>query len=142
MNYYVREVVLLPKEYAKGNIVSVPRCGSRTELGRAGLIGKIEFHSNMSAEEMCTEVCEVFAVPMGLSVEDIKSKRFFKYDYLQKAGNGSKSLCVPTTKDTFEWSGRQVASLAKSGSFIYLAARKNLLGWVKHEIFISSDNEV
>ena len=36
----------------------------------------------MSAEDMRTEVCEVFAVPMGLCEDDTKNKRLFKFRLL------------------------------------------------------------
>ena len=45
VNYYVRDVVLLPEEFAKGNIVPVPRCSSRTRLrqGRPNWQNRIPF---------------------------------------------------------------------------------------------------
>ena len=92
VNHYVRDILLLPKEFEKKKIVSVPRCSARTRLGKAELIGKVEFHSGMSEEEVRTEICEVFSVPMGLKEENMKNKRLLEFHFLQKAGNSSRTL--------------------------------------------------
>ncbi|XP_019855226.1 PREDICTED: uncharacterized protein LOC109584088 [Amphimedon queenslandica] len=83
----------------------------------------------MNEDEVRTEICEVFAAPMGLTVDDIKTGKRFNYTYLLRSGCNSRSLCVPTVKDTFQWTGKQVASLAKSGSFIYILAKELLPAW-------------
>ena len=83
----------------------------------------------MSDSDVRREVCEVFAIPMGLTELDMKNCNLFPYTYLQRAGSGSRSLCLPSVKETFEWNGKQVASLAKSGSFIYLLAQDELPGY-------------
>ena len=89
-------------------------------------MGKIEITSSMTEDEVHSEICEVFAVPMGLTVEDT----CFQFSYLLRSGCNSRKSCVPTVKDTFQWNGKPVASLAKSGSFIYLLAREPLPAWV------------
>lgn len=73
----------------------------------------------MTAEDVKREICEVFATPMGLEESDIKNNQLFPFTYLQKTGAGTRSLHIPAVKDTFEWSAKQVASLAKSSNFIY-----------------------
>lgn len=35
-------------------------------------------------------------------------------------------LCVPTISASFEWNGKQVASLAKSGGIIYILANEDI----------------
>ena len=83
----------------------------------------------MSAEEMKSEICWVFARPLGLSAEDIQEKRLFPFHYLQRTGAGSRTLCLPAISGSFEWNGRQVATLAKSGGFIYILADSDIPGW-------------
>ena len=82
----------------------------------------------MTDLETRTENCQVFALPMGLTDDDIKNGDLFRYSYLQKAGAGSRSLCIPAVKDSFEWTGKKVASLSKAGGFIYLIAKDFLPG--------------
>ena len=81
--------------------IAVPRTTKRSKLGQAGLVGKIEITSVMSDVDVRREVCEVFAVPMGLSDNDIKTNNLFPFTYLQRAGAGSRSLCLPSVKETF-----------------------------------------
>ena len=127
---YVRDIILLPMEFrSRDGEISIPRSSRRNKLGKAGLVGKIEIDSTMTDSDVRREVCEVFAVPMGLSESDIGKNHPFPFTYLQRAGAGSRSLCLPSVKASFQWNGRQVASLAKSGSFIYLLAEAELPGY-------------
>ena len=66
---YVRDAILLPMDFKTpdGDIV-IPRAARRTKLGKAGLVGKIEIDSSMTDSDVCREVCEVFATPMGYSI--------------------------------------------------------------------------
>lgn len=53
------------------------------------------------------------------------------------------SLCLPAVKESFEWGGKKVASLCKSGGFIYLIADDYLPGWqrlVSKAITITCNN--
>ena len=127
---YVRDVVLLPNEFrARNGEISVPRASRRSKLGQAGLVGKIEIDSDMTGEQVRVEVCLVFSSPMGLLESDVKNGDLFPFSYLQRTGAGAKSLCLPAVKDSFEWTGKKVASLAKSGCYIYLLAERELPGW-------------
>ncbi len=56
--------------------------------------------------------------------------------FFKKTGSGSKSLCKPTVKDSYEWTGQRVASLSKCGSFIYLLANERLPGWIKKVVCV------
>ena len=97
-------------------------------LGQAGLIGKVEILSNMTELDVRREICEVFSTPMGLTSEDIENNRLFPFFYLQ--GSGSHTYCVPSiNKAKFEWNGKNVASLAKAGAYVYLLADANLPGY-------------
>ena len=128
--HYTRDIILLPPDCqdASGDII-VPRSDKRAVLGRAGLVGKIELSSAMSEEDVRKEICEVFSMPMGVSGDDLKTGNLFPFAYLQRAGSGARSLCLPSVKPNFEWNGKQVSLLAKSGAFIYLLARKELPGY-------------
>lgn len=135
---YIRDIVLLPREWVKDHQnVTIPR-KERRKTAQAGLIGKIEFDSDMSGEDVIKEVCRVFANPMGLSPQLVESGERFKFRYLQKAGAGSRSLCCPSVSTTFEWTGKMVSTVAKSGGCIYLLADEdipNLYG-VSDSVFI------
>lgn len=123
---YVRDIILLPKDSrGRDGVITIPRKERRSKLGVAGLVGKMEFNSNMSAQEVRSEICQVFATPMGLTESDIKNERLFSFTYLQTSSN---ALCIPSVSDSFKWNGRQVASLAKSASIIYLLANDVLPG--------------
>ena len=128
--HYSRDIVLLPPEYRnKSGDVVIPRSGKRSLLGRAGLIGKIEINSTMTDLEVRKEICEVFSMAMGITADDIKHGYIFPFVYLQRAGSGTRALCSPSVKTSFEWNGKQVASLAKAGSFIYVLAESDLPGY-------------
>jgi hypothetical protein len=120
---YDRDVILLPKEFkGRGGDVSIPRSTKKNKLGQAGLVGKFELNSSMSDDDVRAEICQVFAVPMGLVEEDLKSGHLFPFSYLQRTDSG----CLPTVKESF---GKKVASLSKAGGYIYLLAGDELPGW-------------
>ena len=114
---YLRDIFCLP-----------PRGSRRSALANkdTGLFGKLEFESSWSAERMRQEICTVFSKPFGLSDEDIIQGKLFKFQYLQRTGAGSRTLCVPSVTTSFEWNGRQVATLAKSGGIIYILAAEDI----------------
>ena len=125
--HYVRDIVCLPKKWSKNpRRVSIPRKERRNFLAESGLFGKIEFDSDMSADEVAKEVCRVFAVPMGLTTEKIEAGERFRFTYLQRAGAGARTLCAPSVSSSFEWTGKQVSTLAKSGGIIYILANEVL----------------
>lgn len=125
---YVRDIVCLPKEWSKNlRHVTIPRKERRRLLAESGLVGKIEFDSDMCADDVVKEVCKVFAYPMGLTPEGIEQGDRFNFIYLQRAGAGCRSLCSPSVADTFDWNGRRVATLAKSGGIIYVLAMEPVL---------------
>lgn len=100
--------------------ITIPRGEKRNYLAENGLLGKIEFNSEMSAEDIRIEVCKVFASPMGLSEDDIAAGKTMGFRFLQRTGAGSRTLCAPSVADTFEWNAKHVSTLAKSGGIIYL----------------------
>ena len=124
---YIRDVMCLPQEWChdEGHI-SIPRLDRRKTLASAGLIGKVEFNSDMSPEEVKSVICNAFAIPMGVSERDIEEGRLFPFKYLQRIGAGSRTLHVPATSSSITWNGRQVATLAKSSGMIYIMAESTL----------------
>lgn len=126
---YLRDIFCLPRsmQSSNGNIV-IPRGNRRSSLAHndVGLLGKIEFQSDWSAEKMNREICSVFTRPFGLSQKEIDNGELFPFQYLQRTGAGSRTLRVPTVSHSFEWNGRQVATLAKSGGIIYILATQDI----------------
>lgn len=106
----------------------------RSALGENGLIGKVQFNSAMSEAEVRVEVCKVFAKAMAMPM--CESDELFPFEYLQRTGAGSRSLCRPAVSESFEWNGKQVSSLAKSGGYMYIAASQPLPGCVWVSIFV------
>ena len=126
---YVRDILCLPREYqGKSGTVVVPRGARRSALAseEVGLFGKIEFQSDWTAERMRKEIFCAFSKAFQLSPEDIAEGKLFPFDYLQRTGAGSRALCVPSVSQSFEWNGRQVSTLAKSGGVIYILARGDI----------------
>ena len=81
----------------------------------------------MNDKEVRIEVCKVFIKPMGLIMSNLENGEVFPFKYLQRTGAGSCTLCVPSVASTFSWNGKQVASLAKSGGYIYILAGNILI---------------
>ena len=64
--------------------------------------GKGEYQSTCRGsphvEAVRREFCKVFAKPMGLGELD----ELFPFEYLQRTGAGSRSLCRPAVSESFE----------------------------------------
>jgi len=54
--------------------IQIPRGRWRAHLAEMGLFGKVELTSAMSSEDVKSEICQVFMVAMGLTVDDISNK--------------------------------------------------------------------
>ena len=111
--------------------ISIPRTEKRNALTEAGLIGKIEFRSDMSDAEVRKQICKVFATPMGLTDALISRGVKFPFTYLQRTGPGSRTLCIPSLSPDFQWDGKKVSTLAKSSGIIYILADATLEGLVE-----------
>ena len=125
---YLRDIFCLPHQSCKMGSIHNPRGTRRSALANKdiGLMGKIEFQSDWCADKMRQEVCSVFVKPFALTQQDIDNGDIFPFEYLQRTGAGSRTLCVPTVSPSFEWNGRQVATLAKSGGIIYIMATRDI----------------
>lgn len=120
---FVRDILCLPKSWCTSPQIPIPRGNRRNFLAEKGLLGKIQFNSLMSSDDIVLEVSRVFSQPLDLSKTAIEDggKRF-NFLFLQRAGAGSRTLCRPSLADSFEWDGKNVASLAKAGMIIYIQA--------------------
>lgn len=126
--HYVRDILCLPSSWCKNpHHVAIPRGEKRNALAENGLLGKIEFNSEMNSDDIISEVCKVFASPMGLDERSLSEGKTFRFQFLQRTGAGSRTLCVPSVADTFEWNGKHVSTLAKSGGIIYILALDELI---------------
>ena len=131
--HYVRDILCMPASWCNNpRHVTIPRGEKRNYLAENGLLGKIEFNSEMNAEDIRVEVCRVFSSPMGLSEDDIAQRKTVGFRFLQRTGAGSRTLCVPSVADSFEWNARHVSTLAKSGGIIYIQAIDSLDGFKVH----------
>ena len=114
----------MPRNYRNvenGN-VAIPRTERRNTIAEAGHIGKLEFRSDMTDQQVRQEICKVFAIPMGLTKTAIEQGSLFPFTYLQRTGPGSRTLCVPSVSSDFQWDGKNVSTLAKSGGIINILA--------------------
>ena len=113
---YDRDIICLPKSYGKGSSIPVPR--SRNVLASNGLIGKIRVTSEMSESEIFDEIRSVFSQPMNGDPN-------FRFDVLQSAGGRCKSLVVPSTSESFQWTASAIAP-KNTKMPIYIIAREQL----------------
>ena len=114
---YDRDIICLPQSMRdwKSDMVPIPRSLSvREYLGKNGLIGKIHLDSSMSEEEIFAEIRSVFKVPMDYS-------HTFAFEVLQPTGGSSKSLTIPATSSTFQWTASSMASKSAKQPIYILA---------------------
>lgn len=98
---------------------SYPRGRYRASLGKMGLIGKIHLSSDMNEDDVKKEICSVFQGPMGNDPD-------FPFLFLQAAGEGSKTLVIPSVSSTYRWTAQQVARLAGQKASIYILAQADM----------------
>ena len=101
---YDRDIICLPKNFIETDgSIPIPRSGKvRQMLASNGLIGKIHLDSTMSEEEIFQEIRAVFRKPM-------KQNHKFRFNVLQPAGGGSKTLMIPSLSESFTWTASAVA---------------------------------
>lgn len=113
---------LFTKKDKKGEVVSIvpyPRKNFRAELGANGLIGKLHLTSDMSVNDVASEIRSVFQKPMD-------GNESFNFTFLQPTGGGNNTLTVPSVSSTYEWTAQQVSKLATSRGCIYIMALDDL----------------
>ncbi len=120
IQYFDRDIILLPKSYGKHNSVKIPRSGAaRDFLSQNGLIGKIRLVSDMCEYAILDEMRSVFEKPMG-------SDKCFPFEILQPTGGCSKSLTIPSRSSNFEWNASSVAG-KNTKMPIYILAQSDLM---------------
>ena len=85
-----------------------------------GLIGKIHLSSDMNEYAVKKEICSVFQGPMENDPD-------FPFVFLQSAGEGSKTLVIPSVSSTYRWTAQQVSRLAgqKSNIIIHISTSRH-----------------
>ena len=117
-----RDIICLPrttKTRKLVNILSYPCKRFRTQLGAWGLIGKIHLTSDMTVDDVTSEVRSVFSGPMCNNPN-------FEFMFLQRTGGGNKTLTVPSISSSYQWTAQQVAKLATSRCSLYIMALDDL----------------
>jgi len=117
MKTWDRDVFCIPQRAAEaetiGGNISYPRGKERAKLATCGLIGKIHLNSEMTDEDVATEIRSVFSGPMNKNPN-------FPFLYLQPTGCGSKSLTIPSVSPSFRRNGHQVTRLCSHSGTIYI----------------------
>ena len=116
-----RTILCLPKGYGaleQSRITAIPKGKARAALQARGLCGKIRLHSDMTEDEVLSEVRSAFRDAM----EDDSS---FHFRFLQTGGGGTKSLTVPAVSASFTWTPKEVAKLSGQGC-LYIEAQAEL----------------
>ena len=110
-----RDIVCLPQSRmnhsAGTSSFSYPRGRYRALLGKMGLIGKIHLSSDMSENDVKQEIRTVFQGPMGNDLN-------FPFTFLQGAGEGTKTLVIPSVSPNYHWTAQQVARLGGQKGYI------------------------
>ena len=108
---YYRDIGCFPNDCCSSHVVRIPR--SREALYEEGLVGRIRLTSEMSQDDIFTEIRSVFKGPMGNNDE---------FDVLQSTGGGSKSLVVPALSSSYQWTASALAPKTP----IYILAKEPL----------------
>ena len=116
---YDRDIVCLPFCYSsKHGKYAIPRSETRATLASSGLIGKVRLSSDMSQDQILTEIRSVFSAEMN-------ENQNFPISFLQRSGQGSNSLTVPSISNSYQWSAKEVVRMAGQGC-IYIKAEARL----------------
>ncbi len=117
-----RDIICLPRKFKESgdNSISYPRGRSRSMLGREGLIVKVHLTSEMTIEEVESEIRSAFSGPMG--GDDDFQFTFF----LQATGGSARSLSIPSVSSSFCWNAQLVAKLGNQRNTIYIIAEDKL----------------
>ena len=113
---YDRDIICLPKECCKSNIIHIPR--NRECLSKDGLIGRIRLTSDMSEDDIFDEIRSVFRIPMAGADR-------FSFNVLQSAGGQSKMLVIPALSNSYKWTASALAP-KNVKTPIYILAREPL----------------
>lgn len=121
-------MLCIPKSWSKDpGHITIPRGDRRSFLANLGLIGKLEFNSEMTEDDIQLEFCHVFGPIFGLPEQDLENGKRLKLKILQKTGPGSRTLHTPTVSTSFKWNGKNLASI-KAGAMIYIQVEDEIPG--------------
>ena len=123
---YERDIICLPHSFA-GKLIKIPR--NRDALSESGLVGKMTLSSNMTEDELFSEIRSVFRGPMGGSAD-------FPFQVLQPTGGSSRSLTVPAVSSTFRWTAAAIA-WKSTKTPIYILAQDNLQVSDIHDVHLA-----
>ena len=125
MVQYNRDVICLPSSYGEegAKCISIPRGKQRSLLAGMGLQGKVILTSQMSEEDIRSEIRSAFVEAMG-------NDQSFPFTFLQTSGCGAKNLSAPSLNASFQWNAQEVSKLGKT-CFYILAGQKLLVEDVK-----------
>ena len=77
--------ICLPNDFSNTNIINIPRNSQRESLSKDGLSGRIRLTSDMTEDEIFSEIRSVFRVPMANNDQ-------FTFDVLQSTGGQNKTI--------------------------------------------------
>ena len=81
--------------------IAIPRAKQRIKLAELRLQGKVTLGSQMSEEDIFSEIRSAFSEAMG-------NDPCFPFKFLQVSGGGTKTLAVP---QSFRWTPQEVCKL-------------------------------
>lgn len=117
---YDREIICIPQSFLNANnLVKIPRKSIYREfLVINNLIGNIRLRSDMSEDNIMSEIRSVFRVPMNKDT-------LFDFKILQPSGGSSKSLSIRQVSSSYKWTASTIAG-KYSKVPIYILARDEL----------------
>ena len=92
-------------------------------LAKVGLQGKVTLTSQMTEEDIRSEIRSAFYDAMG-------NDPSFPFTFLQTSGYGGKTLASPSLSASFHWNAQEVSKLGKT-CFYILAGKKLVVEDIK-----------
>ena len=122
-----REIICFPKSFinSKGLVKIHRKQSTRDYLVINTLIGNVRLRSDMTEDELMSEIRSVFSVPM-------RQDSLFQFKILKSCGGGSRSLRIRQVSSSYKWTASTIAG-KNSKCPIYILAEDDLL-LIKDEI--------
>lgn len=120
MYTYDREIVCFPNSFVnRKGLIQIPRKKSvRNYLVINKLIGNVRLRSDMTEDELMSEIRSVFSLAM-------KQDSLFNFKILQTCGGGSRALSERQVSSSFQWTASTIAG-KNSKCPIYILAEDEL----------------
>ena len=121
MYTYDREIVCFPHAFvsAKGLVKIHRKQSTRDYLLMNKLVGNVRLRSDMTKDELMSEIRSVFSIPMRLD-------SLFQFKILKTCGGGNRSLSICQTSTSYKWTASTIAG-KNSKCPIYILAEDDLL---------------